>query len=152
MKEIDTITIAESLVEVFARVGIPREIVSDNGSQFKSDLMKEINRLLSVKAVHSTPYHAAANGCVERLNGTLKSMLKKICSDHPKDWDRYIPAVLFAYREIPNDTLGFTPFELLYGRNVRGPSSILHELFTNEVLDHELRNSYRHVLELRGAG
>ena len=149
LKAIDTITIAESLVEVFSRVGIPREIMSDNGSQFKSDLMQEINRLLSVKAVHSTPYHAASNGCVERLNGTLKSMLKKACSEHPKDWDRCIPAILFAYREVPNDTLGFSPFELLYGKNVRGPLSILHELITNEALDNELRNSYLYVLELR---
>lgn len=149
LREIDTISIAESLVEVFSRVGVPNEILSDNGSQFKSDLMKEIHRLLSIQAIHSSPYHATSNGCVERMNGTLKAMLKKTCIDHPEDWDRYIPAVLFAYREIPNDTLKFSPFELLYGRNVRGPLTILHELFTNESLEKELRTSYQHVLELR---
>lgn len=76
-------------------------------------------------------------------------MLKKTCSEHPKDWDMYIPDIVFAYREIPYDTLGFAPFELLNGRYVRGPLSILHELLTNEVLDKDLRSSYRHVLELR---
>ena len=149
LKNIDTITVAESLLEIFSRVGIPRQVLSDNGSQFKSDLMTEINRLLSIQAVHSTPYHAASNGCVERLNGTLKSMLKKVCVDHPQEWDRYVPAVLFAYREMPNDSLKFSPFELLYGRNVRGPLSILHEIWANDELDTSIRTSYRHVLELR---
>jgi len=55
LKNIDTITVAESLVEIFSRVGIPREILSDRGSQFKSDLMSEIHRLLSVKALYTSP-------------------------------------------------------------------------------------------------
>ena len=149
LKNIDTITIAESLVEVFSRVGVPREILSDRGSQFKSDLMSEINRLLSVKALFTSPYHAACNGAVERLNGVLKNMLKKLCVDHPSDWDRYIPSVLFAYREIPNDTLKYSPFELLYGRNVRGPLSILYELWTKENLNPELKTTYQYVFDLR---
>ncbi|XP_047481664.1 uncharacterized protein LOC125034066 [Penaeus chinensis] len=119
LKNIDTVTVAESLVEIFSRVGVPREILSDRGSQFKSDLMSEIHRMLSVKALYTSPYHASCNGAVERLNGVLKSMIKKLCVDHPKDWDRYIPAALFAYREIPNDSLKFSPFELLYGRQIR---------------------------------
>lgn len=79
----------------------------------------------------------------------LSRWLRKACTDHPEDWDRYIPAVLSAYREIPKDSLKFSPFELLYGHNVRGPLTILHELLTNEKLDQDLRNSYRHVHELR---
>jgi len=43
-------------------------------------------------------------------------MLRKVCEERPKDWDRYIPALLFAYREATQDSLGFSPFELLYGR------------------------------------
>ena len=149
IKNIDTITVAESLVEVFSRVGVPREILSDRGSQFKSDLMSEVNRLLSIKALFTSPYHAACNGAVERLNGVLKSMLKKLCVDHPSDWDRYIPSVLFAYREIPNDTLNYSPFELLYGRSVRGPLSILYELWTKENMNPELKTTYQYVFDLR---
>ena len=67
--------------------------------------MSEINRLLNIKAIFTSPYHACTNGAVERLNGTLKSMIKKLCGDPPKDWDRFIPAVLFTYRVIPNDFL-----------------------------------------------
>ncbi|XP_069971005.1 uncharacterized protein [Penaeus vannamei] len=149
LKNIDTITVAESLVEIFSRVGIPREILSDRGSQFKSDLMSEIHRLLSVKALYTSPYHASCNGAVERLNGVLKSMIKKLCADHPRAWDRFIPAALFAYREIPNDSLKFSPFELLYGRQVRGPLTILHELWTNDSIDSEVKTTYQYVLDLR---
>nr|XP_027212198.1 uncharacterized protein LOC113805404 [Penaeus vannamei] len=89
------------------------------------------------------------NGMVERLNGVLKSMLKKLCSVHPRDWDRYIPATLFAYREMPNDSLKFSPFELLYGRTVRGPLNILHELWSNNEINHEVKSTYQYVTDLR---
>ena len=149
LKNVDTVTVAEALVEIFSRVGIPKEIMSDRGSQFKSDLMSEVHRLLSVKALFTSPYHACCNGAVERLNGVLKSIIKKLCSDHPRDWDRYIPAALFAYREMPNDSLKFSPFELLYGRKVRGPLSILHELWSNDGTDNEVITTYQYVLDLR---
>ena len=49
------------------------------------------------------------NGMVERFNGTLKQMLKRVCVDRPRDWDRYINPVLFAYRKVPKESVGF-PF------------------------------------------
>ncbi|CAC5380411.1 Retrovirus-related Pol polyprotein from transposon 297,Steroid 5-alpha-reductase DET2,Retrovirus-related Pol polyprotein from transposon 17.6,3-oxo-5-alpha-steroid 4-dehydrogenase 1,3-oxo-5-alpha-steroid 4-dehydrogenase 2 [Mytilus coruscus] len=67
------------------------------------------------------------NGMCEKFNGVLKRMLKAYASLEPKTWDKYLVYVLFAYREVPNDTTGFSPFELLYGRNVRGPLSVLKE-------------------------
>ena len=84
----------------------------------------------------------------ERINGVLKSMLKRMCQERPKDWDRYLPAILFAYREVPQSSTGFSPFELLYGRTVRGPMQILKELWTGDCGD-EVRNTYQYVLELR---
>ena len=99
--------------------------------------------------MYTSPYHAACNGTVERLNGVLKNMLKKVCVDNPTDWDRYIPVVLFAYREIPNDSLKFSPFELLYGRAVRGPLTILHELITNDDVEDNVKTTYQYVIDLR---
>ncbi|XP_049524028.1 uncharacterized protein LOC125945781 [Dermacentor silvarum] len=54
-----------------------------------------------------------ANGLVEKFNGTLKLMLKRMCAEKPRDWDRYLAPLLFAYREVPQASLGFSPFELL---------------------------------------
>ena len=125
MTSIETVDVTEALVNIFAGVGIPREILRDRGSQFTSDLMKEIAGLLSIKQLTTTPYHAMCNGLVEKFNGTLKSMLKRMTHERPRDWDRYIPALLFAYREVPQESINLSPFELLYGRTVRGPISIL---------------------------
>ena len=69
------------------------------------------------------------NGLVEKCNGTLKSMLKRTTHERPGDWDRYIQALLFAYREVPQESLKCSPYELLYGRTVREPMSILRELW-----------------------
>ena len=73
-------------------------------------------RLLSVRQVTTTPYHPKTNGMFERFYGPLKKMLKRVCADRPRDWDRYINPVLFAYREVPQESVGFTPFELVFGR------------------------------------
>ncbi|GFO40116.1 gypsy retrotransposon integrase-like protein 1 [Plakobranchus ocellatus] len=149
LKSIDTETVAEALVDIFSRTGIPKKMLTDRGTQFTSELMEEICRLLSVKRLTTSPYHPQCNGLVERFNATLKGMLKRLASDRPKDWDRYIIAALFAYREAPQESLGFSPFELLYARPVRGPMTILRELWTEDITDEEVKTTYQYVIDLR---
>lgn len=60
---------------------------------------------------------------------TLKQMLYRMCLD------KYLPSLLFAISEAPQESLGFSPFELLYGRNVKGPIAILRELWSEQVPD-----------------
>ena len=93
--------------------------------------MREVCRLINVKQAFTTPYHPMANGSNEKFNGTLKAMVKKMCQERPTDWDRYLHAVLFAYREVSQASTGFSPFHLLYGRAVRGPLGLLKEMWTN---------------------
>jgi len=142
LKNITTTAVAEALVSIFARVGVPEEILSDRGTQLTSDMMKEVGRLLSLRQLTTTPYHPQCNGLVERFNATLKSMLKRMCSEGPQDWDRYNDALLFAYREAPLESLGFAFFELLYGRRVKGPLQILRQLWTREQANPEVRTTY----------
>ena len=141
--------VAEALFNMFTRLGFPSEILTDLGTQFTSEVMKELSRLLSIRMLKTTAYHPICNGLVEKFNGTLKSMLRKVCAEKPKDWDRYIPALLFAYREAPQESLGFSPFELLYGRTVRGPMAILKDLWTDDVQEPEVRTTYQYILDLR---
>ena len=149
LKRIDTETVAEALIEIYSRVGVPREVLSNPGKQFTSDLMKEVSRLLSVKQLTTTPYHPSCNGLVERFNGTLKAMLRKCCEEQPKQWNRLIPALLFAYRDTVQDSTGYLPFQLLYGHHVRGPFTILKELWTSNIEDEEVKTTYQHVVDLR---
>ena len=111
--------------------------------------MKEVSRLLSLQQLTTTPYHPMCNCLVERFHATLKQMLRRMCAERPKDWDKYLPALLFAVREVPQESLGFSPFELLYGRNVRGPMAILRELWSDEVNDEQVLSTYQYVIELR---
>ena len=76
-------------------------------------------------------------------------MLKRLCQDHPKQWHRLINPVLFAYREVPQELTGFSPFQLLYGRSVRGPGTILKELWSKEVNIPEVKSRYKYVTEQR---
>ena len=124
--------VAKELVNLFSHVGIPDEILTDQGTNFMSSLLEEIYQLLHIKRIRTTPYHPQTDGLVERFNGTLKGMLRKFVSRNQKDWDEYLPYLLFAYREVPQETTGFSPFELLYGHHVRGPLDVLREDWTGD--------------------
>ena len=127
LRSVDAEHVAEALVSIFSRVGVQKEILTDQGTNFTSRLLSELYRLLRVRAVRTSPYHPQTDGLVERFNRTLKGMLRKTISEEGKDWDKLLPYVLFAYREIPQSSTGFSPFELLYERAVRGPLDILRE-------------------------
>lgn len=86
-------------------------------------------RLVSIKQPFNTSYNRKCNGLTERVNGVLKAMLKRI-QEHPKDWDQYLPAILFAYREVPQVSTGFSPFRTVaWAHRVRGTMQVLNELW-----------------------
>ena len=128
LREIRTTDVASALFNIFSRLGLPKQILSDNGQQLVSKAMSEVIEMMGIERKLSTPYHAQSNGMVDRFNGTLKNMLQKLTVDKPNSWDKLIPAVLFAFREIPNTTTGYPPFTLMYGRQVRGPADIIADI------------------------
>jgi len=85
LKDIQTETVAEAMLNIFTRVGVPKEILSDQNSQFLSAVMKEVCRLLSVKQLVTTSYHPICNGLVEKFNGMLKTMLRHMCPETGRD-------------------------------------------------------------------
>ena len=86
LKNIDSHTVAEALLDIFSRVGLPNEILHDQGAQFMGSVMKRFNNLLRIKSIHTTPYNPRCNGTCENFNKTLKQMIKKICEDEPEVW------------------------------------------------------------------
>ena len=74
--------------EIFMRFGVPREIVTDQGSQFTSKLIKELTMKYGIQHCKSSPYHPQANGQVELTNKVLESILTKTIHLHHKDWVR----------------------------------------------------------------
>ncbi|XP_059160902.1 uncharacterized protein LOC131944361 [Physella acuta] len=149
LKSVTAAEIQDALLSIFTRMGFPEVILSDNGTQFTSEIFCTVSKMFGIKIVHASAYHAMANGAVERWNGTLKEMLKKVAIDKDDDWDVFIPAALFAYREVPNESTGYPPFELMFGRKVRGPMSILRDILTGEVREYKTRAAYDYLLDLK---
>ena len=79
-------------------------------------VLTELYCLLHVHPIRTSPYYPQTDGLVEQFNQTLKAMLRKAVQTEGKDWDKLIPFLLFAHREVPQASTGFSPFEHLYGR------------------------------------
>lgn len=148
-REITTIAVSEALVEIFSRLGIPREIQSDNGPQFTSKLMGELHNLLGVKPIFSSVYRPQTQGRVECFQSTLKASLRKLCSEKPKEWRRYLIPTLFALREMPSDRTEFSAFELLFSRQVRGPLAVLKDLWEYKQIKSDERETFQYALDLQ---
>jgi len=149
LKDINASTVAEALLEIFSRVGLPYKVHSDRGSQFMSEMIREVYRLLDVKqsTTTTTPYHAMEDGVIENFNKTI-TLLKKVAAERPKDWHRYPSPLMFAMHDTPQDNMGFTPFELLYGYRVCTPMTLLKRIWTGEEEDSEVKTAYQYVVDL----
>ena len=149
LRDINASTVADALFEIGTRVGFPTTLCSDNGAQFTSEMFSQYMILLGSRHIRSSPYHAAGNGIVERLNGTLKVCLSKLAQEVPTVWDEYLPAVMFCYRDSPHASTGYSPFEVVYGHQVRGPLEFLKECFESPMLEQEDYDLHEYVLNLK---
>ena len=127
LRKITAPVVSKALVKMFTVFGLPKVVQTDQGTNFKSRVFAQVLTTLGVKHITSSPYHPESQGALERFHQTLKSMLKKCCSDSQKDWDDGVPFVLFASREVVQESLGFSPAELVFGHEVRGPLKLLKE-------------------------
>ncbi len=93
-------SVAEALFRMISRVGIPKEILTDQGTAFMSRTIRELYELLGIKSVRTSVYHPQTDGLVERFNRTLKTMIRKFIHEDAKNWDKWLEPLLFAVREI----------------------------------------------------
>lgn len=123
IENIETTTIAQAfLLNLIARLGSLLRITTDSGSQFKSNLFQELNKLLGTKHLKTTAYHPSANGMVERLHRQLKTALK--CHGN-ENWMQTLPFVLLGIRAAFRDDLKSTTADLVYGEPLRLPEDFL---------------------------
>ncbi len=112
-------TVAKAFVEkIICRFGVPREILTDCGTQFLSKLFTEICTILGIKKLKTTPYHPSANGIIERFHKTIKTMISHYVDDHHDSWDEVLPFCLLAYRNLPHEATQESPFFLMFGRDM----------------------------------
>jgi transposase InsO family protein len=129
----EAVTVARALVnEVFHRVGIPVQLLSDRGMEFESHLTHELCRILGIDKIRTTAYKPSSNGGIERLHRTLNSMMGKVVAENQRDWDERLPSIMAAYRASPHESTGYSPNFLMFGREVRAPVDLLYDAPSEE--------------------
>ena len=115
-------TLAKLLVEeVIPVFGVPEALLSDGGANLLSHLMLDLCQLLGIHKLNTTAYHPQSDGMVERFNRTLKTMIRKHVDQFGTQWDKYLPGLLWAYRNTPHESTGEKPSFLLFGFDCRSP-------------------------------
>jgi len=112
---------AQRLAQFIFRYGIPETILSDQGTNFQSQILGELWDLLDVRRARTSPMHPQTDGLSERFNQTLRKMLSAFVSVKQNDWDQYLSPLCFAYKTAVHSTTRCTPFELMFGRKPKVP-------------------------------
>ncbi len=108
--------VAQYLFDLFASEGYPTIVQSDNGKEFVAEIVKEYLRLVKAQEKHSRAKHPQTNGQVERLNGTFKSILRKLTAGKlGSPWSSLIPVAVERYNSTKHSTIGRSPHEVFRG-------------------------------------
>ena len=119
-------TVARVLVDQFiSRHGTPHVIHSDQGRNFESKLFKELCKMLGVRKTRTCSFNPKANGTVEQLNATVKSLITAYIGENQHTWDNDLHLLMMAYRSTPHASSGLSPNEMVYGRQISMPVDVM---------------------------
>lgn len=110
--------------------GVPEGLHTDQGPDFESKLIKELCEVAGIKKCRTTPYHPRGNP-VERFNRTLLDMLGTLEAKQKSKWKDFVKPLVHAYNCTKNETTGYTPYELMFGRSPRLPVDLAFGLSLN---------------------
>jgi len=117
-KEIDARKFSELFMrEIFRLHGLPKDIITDRGSIFTSDLWKETTKQLGIERRLSTAFHPQTDGQKERTNSTLEQYLRAYVNYQQDNWKELLPMAEFAYNNGYQESIKHTPFFANYGVN-----------------------------------
>lgn len=139
-------TVAKCLWENFIiHYGFPEKLHSDQGPDFESKTIKELCDLAGITKVRTTPYHPRGNP-VERFNRTLLNMLGTLKAQDKTHWKDFVKPLVHAYNCTRHETTGFTPYELMFGRQPRLPIDLAFNVPLN---GHKQRSHSEYVRALK---
>ena len=141
MNSITSAKTIEKLQIIFATFGLPRKVVTDNGTSFTSAEFKSFMSDNGIVHVTSAPYHPSSNGLAERAVQTFKNGLKRTKGDTIQE---RISKFLFTYRLTPQTTTGVAPSQLLMGRRPRSRLDRLFPDLSQRVEKHQSRQAEQH--------
>ena len=138
MKSITAHKTIQVLRNIFARYGLPKQLVTDNGSQFTAvefSLFMERNGICHIRTAVAKP---STNGLVERFNGTFKSTMRAM-GHQTIDMNLKINSVLLTYRNTQHSSTGKTPTKLFLGRNLRSKLDLVKPDIQTHVTNSQMK-------------
>ena len=146
MRNQEAETVAAVVVREFvSRYGAPREIHTDQGRQFEATLFQEMCGLLGITKTRTTSFHPQSDGQSERNIKTLVKMLA-MAADQKDDWDEHLPYISMAYRATVQESSGFSPNFLMFGRELAMPVDLMYPLTEEPPSE----STHEYVKRLRG--
>ena len=106
------------------KFGCPDRIHTDQGTEFKNKLWKDLMDRLQITKTETPPYNPQSN-LVERFHRALNAIMRCYMDRGDRDWEAYIPMCCFAYNTKINSTTGVTPFEAWMGRPAKLPIDLV---------------------------
>lgn len=139
-------TVAKCLWDNFlVHYGYPERLHSDQGRDFESRVIKELCAMAGIRKVRTSPYHPRGNP-VERFNRTLLNMLGTLKEEQKVHWRDFVKPLAHAYNCTKNEVTGFSPYELMFGRQPRLPVDLV---FGFSVRDKEQVPHSQYVRQLK---
>ena len=129
--------------------------MSDQGTEFDNQLLKELSVKLGINKLRTSSYKPSTNGVAERVYRTLNTMMGKVISDHQQDWTDHLPKLLAAYRSAEHQSTGYSPNMLILGREVNVPLDLIIKTPSEETIhadtyvEHHL-NQFREAYQIFG--
>lgn len=117
LRKITAPTVVKAVIKLYSVLGILKVIQTDQGSHVMSLIFSQGLKQLSINPNYSSAYHPELQGALERFHQTL-AMLHAYCCEFEKDWYNGLHLILFAVREVVQESLGFNPSELAFAHFV----------------------------------
>ena len=115
-------TIARAFVEeIILKFGIPQTILTDQGSNFMSEVFRNVCKLLKINKIKCTAYHPQTNSALERTHRVHVEYLWCFILEGQNNWNKWLPYATFVFNTTPHTSTGFTPHKLLFGRKPNIP-------------------------------
>jgi len=116
-------TVASAILNKWiCRYGVPLEVITDMGLEFKNKLFAEISRLIGTKHSTTSAYHPQCNSQAEVCNKTIAKYLASMVDSSTLNWEQFIPALMFCYNSSYHRSIKTSPFFLTFGFEPRSPS------------------------------
>lgn len=131
--------------DIFSRFGAPHSLVSDRGQPFMSKLVSAVNQIFNVSHAFTSSYHPQTNSVAERTNKTIIQCLRTLVDENQENWSTYLPGVLMAFRMTPSATSEFSPYYLVFAKEMNLPLDC--SLIPRHDLNRDAKSHIRGILD-----